>query len=125
MVSILIIEDDVAFSAMLKTFFEKRDYKVQTALTAEDGFKKLSSNSIDIVLTDIMLLDSDGREKMKEGRKNYSGIEVIGITNYEEINMTGNAMKNGAFDYVSKSLRPETILKTNQSALNQKESSQK
>lgn len=125
MVSILIIEDDVAFSAMLKTFFEKRDYKVQTALTAEDGFKKLSSNSIDIVLTDVRLPDSDGLEILQEVKRNYPGIQVIVMTNYAEINMAVKAMKNGAFDYVSKPFQPETILQTIQNALNQKDSSQK
>lgn len=123
MVSILIIEDDVAFSAMLKTFFEKRDYKVQTALTAEDGFKKLSSSSVDIVLTDVRLPDSDGLEILQEVKRNYPGIQVIVMTNYAEINMAVKAMKNGAFDYVSKPFQPETILQTIQNALNQKDSS--
>src|SRR5688572_11928090 len=99
MVSILIIEDDVAFSAMLKTFFEKRDYSVQSALTAEDGFKKLSSSSIDIVLTDVRLPDSDGIEILQEVKKNYPRIQVIVMTNYAEINMAVKAMKHGAFDY--------------------------
>lgn len=121
MVSILIIEDDVAFSAMLKTFFEKRDYKVQSALTAEDGFKKLSANSIDLVLTDVRLPDSDGLEILQEVKKNYPGIQVIVMTNYAEINMAVKAMKNGAFDYVSKPFQPETILQTIQNALSQKE----
>src|SRR5690606_15562082 len=121
MVSILIIEDDVAFSAMLKTFFEKRDYKVQSALTAEDGFKKLSSNSIDLVLTDVRLPDSDGLEILQEVKRNYPHIQVIVMTNYAEINMAVKAMKNGAFDYVSKPFQPETILQTIQNALSQKD----
>src|SRR5690606_15525939 len=120
MVSILIIEDDVAFSAMLKTFFEKRDYKVQSALTAEDGFKKLSSNSIDLVLTDVRLPDSDGVEILQEVKRNYPEIQVIVMTNYAEINMAVKAMKNGAFDYVSKPFQPETILQTIKNALSKK-----
>ena len=121
MIPILIIEDDVAFSAMLKTFFEKRDYKVQTALTAEDGFKKLASTPIDIVLTDVRLPDSDGIEILQEVKKNYPGIQVIVMTNYAEINMAVKAMKHGAFDYVSKPFQPETILQTIQNALSQKD----
>lgn len=121
MVSILIIEDDVAFSAMLKTFFEKRDYKVQNALTAEDGFKKLSSTAVDLVLTDVRLPDSDGIEILQEVKKNYPDIQVIVMTNYAEINMAVKAMKHGAFDYVSKPFQPETILQTIQNALSQKE----
>ncbi len=121
MVSILIIEDDIAFSAMLKTFFEKRDYKVHSALNAEEGFKKLSSNSIDIVLTDVRLPDSDGIEILQEVKKNYPGIQVIVMTNYAEINMAVKAMKHGAFDYISKPFQPEAILQTIQNAFGQKE----
>ncbi len=120
MVSILIIEDDVAFSAMLKTFFEKRDYKVENAFSAEEGFKKLSAGKFDILLTDVRLPDRDGLEILQEAKKNYPGIQVIVMTNYAEINMAVKAMKNGAFDYVSKPFQPETILQTINNALSQK-----
>lgn len=119
MISILIIEDDVAFSAMLKTFFEKRDYKVDTAFSAEEGFKKLGSAKFDILLTDVRLPDRDGLEILLEVKKNYPHIQVIVMTNYAEINMAVKAMKNGAFDYVSKPFQPETILQTINNALNQ------
>ncbi|QED38258.1 sigma-54-dependent Fis family transcriptional regulator [Antarcticibacterium arcticum] len=119
MVSILIIEDDVAFSAMLKTFFEKRDYKVDNAYSAEEGFKKLSAGKFDILLTDVRLPDRDGLEILLEVKKNYPGIQVIVMTNYAEINMAVKAMKNGAFDYVSKPFQPETILQTINNALSQ------
>ncbi|MEP6261058.1 MAG: sigma-54 dependent transcriptional regulator [Gillisia sp.] len=119
MISILIIEDDVAFSAMLKTFFEKRDYKVDTAFSAEEGFKKLGSAKFDILLTDVRLPDRDGLEILLEVKKNYPQIQVIVMTNYAEINMAVKAMKNGAFDYVSKPFQPETILQTINNALNQ------
>ena len=119
MISILIIEDDVAFSAMLKTFFEKRDYKVDTAFSAEEGFKKLGSAKFDILLTDVRLPDRDGLEILLEVKRNYPHIQVIVMTNYAEINMAVKAMKNGAFDYVSKPFQPETILQTINNALNQ------
>ena len=119
MISILIIEDDVAFSAMLKTFFEKRDYKVDTAFSAEEGFKKLGSAKFDILLTDVRLPDRDGLEILLEVKKHYPHIQVIVMTNYAEINMAVKAMKNGAFDYVSKPFQPETILQTINNALNQ------
>src|SRR5690606_9962757 len=84
-------------------------------------FKKLSSSSIDIVLTDVRLPDSDGIEILQEVKKNYPRIQVIVMTNYAEINMAVKAMKHGAFDYVSKPFQPETILQTIQNALNQNE----
>ncbi len=120
MISILIVEDDVAFATMLKTFFEKREYKAETSFTAADAFKKMKETSFEVILTDVRLPDSDGLEVLLEVKSNYPASQVIVMTNYAEINMAVKAMKNGAFDYVSKPFRPEAILQTIENALDQK-----
>jgi len=120
MVSILIVEDDVAFATMLKTFFEKRGYKVGTSFSAAEAFKKMKANPFQVILTDVRLPDSDGLEVLFEVKSNYPTAQVIVMTNYAEINMAVKAMKNGAFDYVSKPFRPEAILQTIENALDQK-----
>lgn len=112
MVSILIIEDDVAFATMLKTFFEKKKFKVDSSFSAGDAYKKLETESFDIVLTDVRLPDQDGLEVLNVVNENYPATQVIVMTNYAEINMAVKAMKNGAFDYVSKPFQPESILQT-------------
>ncbi len=120
MVSILIVEDDVAFATMLKTFFEKRGYKVDTSFSAAEAFKKMKASPFEVILTDVRLPDSDGLEVLFEVKSNYPTAQVIVMTNYAEINMAVKAMKNGAFDYVSKPFRPEAILQTIENALDQK-----
>lgn len=120
MAAILIVEDDVAFATMLKTFFEKRDYKVETAFSAAEAFKKLSLQPFQVILTDVRLPDKDGLEILLEVKANYKDVQVIMMTNYAEINMAVKAMKNGAFDYVSKPFQPESILQTIENALSQK-----
>jgi len=120
MVSILIVEDDVAFATMLKTFFEKRNYKVEMSFSAGEAFKKMKENPFQVILTDVRLPDMDGLEVLLEVKTNYPTAQVIVMTNYAEINMAVKAMKNGAFDYVSKPFRPESILQTIENALNQK-----
>ncbi len=119
MVSILIIEDDVAFATMLKTFFEKRDYKVDNAFNAGEGLRKINSGSYDLILTDVRLPDRDGLEVLLEVKEHYPETQVIVMTNYAEIHMAVKAMKNGAFDYVSKPFQPEAILQTISNALSQ------
>ena len=120
MVSILIVEDDVAFATMLKTFFEKRNYKVETSFSAGEAFKKMKLSPFEVILTDVRLPDTDGLEVLREVKTNYPSAQVIVMTNYAEINMAVQAMKNGAFDYVSKPFRPEAILQTIENALKQK-----
>jgi len=114
------VEDDVAFATMLKTFFEKRDYKVETAFSAAEAFKKLSLQPFQVILTDVRLPDKDGLEILLEVKSSYKNAQVIMMTNYAEINMAVKAMKNGAFDYVSKPFQPESILQTVENALSQK-----
>ncbi len=120
MVSILIVEDDVAFAAMLKTFFEKRNFNVDTSFSAGEAFKKMKLSPFEVILTDVRLPDMDGLEVLLEVKTTYPSAQVIVMTNYAEIDMAVKAMKNGAFDYVSKPFRPEAILQTIENALNQK-----
>ncbi|MCF4100428.1 sigma-54 dependent transcriptional regulator [Gillisia sp. M10.2A] len=121
MAAILIIEDDVAFATMLNTFFAKKGYKAEAAFSAAEAFKKLKASHFDVILTDVRLPDKDGIEILSKVKEEFAGIQVIVMTNYAEINMAVKAMKEGAFDYVSKPFQPEAILQTINNALNQKE----
>lgn len=121
MSKVLVVEDDVAFGTMLKTFLEKREYKVTLVYSASEAFKKISSDSFDLVLTDVRLPDNDGLEILKNVKTENPSTQVIVMTSYAEISMAVNAMKEGAFDYVSKPFRPESILQTIENALHTNE----
>ena len=117
MSKVLVVEDDVAFGTMLKTFLGKREYDVDLVFSAEEAFKHISENKPDLVLTDVRLPDDDGLEILKHVKKENPGTQVIIMTSYAEISMAVKAMKEGAFDYISKPFRPESILQTIENAL--------
>ena len=117
MSKVLVVEDDVAFGTMLKTFLEKRNYKVTLAYSASEAFKKIISDKFDLVLTDVRLPDNDGLDVLKKVKAENPATQVIVMTSYAEISMAVEAMKEGAFDYVSKPFRPESILQTIENAL--------
>ncbi|WP_109302280.1 sigma-54 dependent transcriptional regulator [Aquimarina sp. AU474] len=117
MSKILIVEDDVAFCTMLKTFLEKKDYEVSTAFSGNEAIPKIKENIFDVVLADVRLPDRDGITLLGEILENNSSTQVIIMTGYAEINMAVNAIKQGAFDYVSKPFNPDTILQTIEKAL--------
>ncbi|MFV8225132.1 sigma-54-dependent transcriptional regulator [Christiangramia aquimixticola] len=121
MSKVLVVEDDVAFGTMLKTFLEKRDYSVVLVYSAAEAFKQISSDKFELVLTDVRLPDNDGLEILKNVKENNPSTQVIVMTSYAEISMAVNAMKEGAFDYVSKPFRPESILQTIKNALQTKQ----
>ena len=124
MVAILIVEDDVAFATMLKTFLDKRGFNATAVFSATEALKLIGAQKFDLILTDMRLPDKDGLEILKEAKSKDASTQVIVMTNYAEINMAVKAMKDGAFDYVSKPFQPETILQTINNALNQRSADQ-
>ncbi len=117
MPKILIVEDDVAFCTMLKTFLEKKEYKVSTAFLGNEAIQKIKQETFDVVLADVRLPDCDGITVLDEILKHNANTQVIIMTGYAEINMAVNAIKQGAFDYISKPFNPDTILQTIEKAL--------
>ncbi|WBL22677.1 sigma-54-dependent transcriptional regulator [Zunongwangia sp. HRR-M8] len=120
MPKILIVEDDVPFGTMLKTFLSKRDYETELCFSGEDALKIISKSNFNLVLTDVRLPDKDGLAILKEVKAKNPATQVIVMTSYAEISMAVKAMKDGAFDYVSKPFRPESILQTIENALQTK-----
>ncbi len=117
MSKILIVEDDVAFCTMLKTFLQKKEYEVFTAFSGNEAIQKIKKETFDVVLSDVRLPDSDGITLLAEILNHNSNTQVIIMTGYAEINMAVSAIKQGAFDYVSKPFNPDTILHTIEKAL--------
>ncbi len=117
MTKILIVEDDVAFCKMLKTFLEKKEYAVYTAFSGKEAIPKIKQDFFDVVLADVRLPDTDGITLLEEILKNDPRTKVIIMTGYAEINMAVNAIKQGAFDYIAKPFNPDTIVQTIEKAL--------
>ena len=120
MTTILIIEDDVAFCKMLETFLSRRGFTVNCAFNAEEARKILDSTPINLVLTDVRLPDDDGLSILKHVTKKSSETPVILMTGYAEVNKAVQAMKEGAFDYISKPVRPDELLQIIEKALHRK-----
>ncbi len=117
MASILIVEDDVAFCKMLKTFLEKKKHDVATAFSCNEALAQLKEKQFDIILTDVRLPDKDGISLLDDVRAQNATTQVIIMTGYAEVNMAVKAIKQGAFDYVAKPFTPDTILQTIHKAL--------
>lgn len=121
MAKILLVDDDTTFCLMLKTWLTKRGFAVENVFSAESALKVLQSQQFDIVLTDLRLPDLDGIFLLKNIKKRHAATQVILMTGYADIHTAVESIKAGAFDYVSKPVIPEEILKKIQEALEQKE----
>lgn len=117
---ILVVDDDISFCVMLKTFLEKKGFAVTNVFSAKEAETALGNDSFDIVLTDIRLPDKDGIELLKLIKSKSFSTQVILMTGYTEIRTAVNAIKLGAFDYVGKPINPDEILYTINQALSKK-----
>ncbi|MDV7137951.1 sigma-54 dependent transcriptional regulator [Maribacter sp. TH_r10] len=107
MPKILIIEDDTSFAQMLQKFLNRKGYEVEIGFTVKEGKLKLKQTDFDLLLTDLRLPDAEGIELISGLHKN---IPVIIMTGYAEVSSAVNAMKKGAFDYISKPFTPDAVL---------------
>ena len=110
MYSILIIEDDVTFSFMLKTWLGKKGFEVDTATSVSDARRRLEERKFDLVISDLRLPDGDGIEFLKWLKETHAALPLIMMTSYAEIQTAVQAMKAGAADYIAKPLNPEELL---------------
>lgn len=117
---ILIIDDDVSFCSMLKTFLSKKGFETSSAFSFSEAEQLLKNQDFDLVLTDVRLPDTDGVKILKHIKELNENIQVILMTGYADIKTAVKAMKLNAFDYVSKPINSEEILHTINQALNNK-----
>jgi len=100
--SILIIDDELKLSALLARILEMEGFRVFQAPTAKAAIRILEHEDIMVVLSDVKLPDANGVELVKKIKEIKPHIEVINLTAYGSIGDGVTAIKNGAFDYLTK-----------------------
>jgi two-component system response regulator AtoC len=98
----LIIEDDAVFAKNIKTYLERNGYEAHTASRVEEGFAQLETFRPDVVLMDFQLPGMNGLDGLKRLRQMDSRMKVIIITGAGNTQLAVDAMKAGAYDYLSK-----------------------
>ena len=111
MKSILIVEDDITYSMMLKTWLGKKGFQVSSASSIARAQKHLESEGADLILSDLRLPDHDGIDLLKWLGEQGLSIPLIIMTGYADIQSAVQAMKLGACDYVAKPVNPDELLK--------------
>ena len=109
--SLLIVEDDLTFSTMLKTWLKKKGFEVETAGNCSRAKKLLASRSFNLILSDLRLPDQDGLTLLSALREQADQTPFIIMTSYAEIQNAVLAMKRGATDYIKKPVQPDELLK--------------
>jgi two-component system response regulator AtoC len=109
---ILIVEDEENFRHMLFVILKKENYDVETASNGEEGLKKIAVSSFDQILCDIRMPQMDGMEFLTEVQKMGVSTTIIMMSAYGTIDTAIEAMKLGAYDYISKPFKPDEVILT-------------
>ncbi len=112
MAVILVIDDEPLQRDILKTILDDEGYETYTSLSGEEGLKILKEISPDVVLTDLKMDGIDGIEFIESLPEAPFQPPVIVMTAYGTISSAVDAIKKGAFDYLTKPLEKDVLLIT-------------
>ncbi|GLB53853.1 Fis family transcriptional regulator [Neptunitalea chrysea] len=122
MSKILVIEDEAAIRRVLLKILseENKDYKIEEAGDGAEGLEKIKSEDYDLVLCDIKMPKMDGIEVLEQAKKLKPDTSFVMISGHGDIETAVNAMRLGAFDFISKPPDLNRLLNTVRNALDNK-----
>jgi DNA-binding NtrC family response regulator len=106
---VLVIEDDRALSEVLCDELRARGHMAVPAETVAQGLEQLKESEFDVALVDLMLPDGSGIEILRQISEDDLAMESIVLTGYAAVSTAIEAMKLGAYDYVTKPARMEEL----------------
>jgi DNA-binding NtrC family response regulator len=107
--SILIVDDRLSVRTSLGGWFRRDGYAVETAENATAALHLLRDHAFDVVLLDIKMPGMDGMELQEHIQRIDPGIAVIMITAFASVETAVRALKQGAFDYLTKPIDPDEL----------------
>jgi len=107
---LLIIDDEDRLRQLLARILQLEGYELLQATNAKEGLRYLDNTIIDVVICDVKLPDGNGIDLTKTIKVSHPAVEIIVLTAYGTINDGVAAIKNGAFDYITKGDDNEKII---------------
>ncbi|MBA4357355.1 MAG: DNA-binding response regulator [Desulfovibrio sp.] len=108
--NILILDDEQNYLLVLDAILSDAGYKVTTLSDPEMGLAFLEESEVDVVVTDMKMPKLTGKEVLDHVKKHYSYIPVLIMTAFGSIEAAVEAMRTGAFDYITKPFSNEELL---------------
>ncbi|WP_217605752.1 sigma-54 dependent transcriptional regulator [Chitinophaga sp. GbtcB8] len=120
MANILLVEDDTTFSQILEGFLKKHGHEVDAVYNVKNGIRSLEKKEYDLLLLDYRLTDGNGLEVLNATKERGMHIPAIIMTSFNDVRTAVQAMRSGAFDYITKPVNADEMLLVLNEALNRK-----
>ena len=114
---ILIVDDEEIVIRSCLRILDGDDFQVEAVQDGREALRKIEENPYDVVILDIMMPNMDGLEVLRRVKETHPNVDVIMITGLSQIDTAVQAMKLGAFDYISKPFEPDELKLVVQRAL--------
>lgn len=107
---ILVVDDEPAIRQILSNIIERAGYEVSVAENGTTALEKLTKGNFDVVFSDVRMPDFTGIELLKKAKEQGVESQFVIMTAFASVNTAIEAMRSGAFDYLTKPLRPEDVI---------------
>jgi CheY-like chemotaxis protein len=108
--NVLVVDDEPAVRQVLAAAIGKAGYAVESAASASEALARLDKTPFDVVLSDVFMPVTDGIELLKQARARGHAATFIMVTAFASVDSAIDAIKAGAWDYITKPVRNEEIL---------------
>jgi len=106
---ILIVDDEEIVIKSCLRILAGDEFQVESVQDGREALKKIEENPYDVVILDIMMPSIDGLEVLRRVKETHPNVDVIMITGLSQVDTAVQAMKLGAFDYISKPFEPDEL----------------
>ncbi len=115
--TILLVDDEAAHLKTLEKLFAREGHDVLCASDGQQALDLLRANSVDLIITDVMMPEINGLELLQLARTLRPEVEVILMSAFGTVEIAVQGMKEGAYDFLTKPIKRAAILKASQKAL--------
>jgi DNA-binding NtrC family response regulator len=106
---VMVVDDEENIRDVLSSYLNSLGYDVVTANDGEDGLSKFKRSGFDLIISDLLMPTVDGLELLKKVRELDKEVIFLMITGYPSIETAVEAIKKGAYDYITKPFHMEDV----------------
>ncbi|MDQ3266995.1 MAG: sigma-54 dependent transcriptional regulator [Myxococcota bacterium] len=115
--TVLVVDDDHANLESVARIFQREGLKTLSCTNGKDALEQLRKPEVAVMVTDLMMPGMDGQELLRVARTLRPDVEVVLMTAYGTVETAVTAMKDGAYDFITKPLKRHSLVKAVQKAL--------
>lgn len=106
---IMVVDDEENIREVLSNYLESLGYEVITASDGQDALLKFEAGAFDLIVSDLLMPNIDGLELLRKVREKDRDVVFLMITGYPSIETAVEAIKKGAYDYITKPFHMEDV----------------